>query len=840
MTKGYLILLIAVYSFYSLYSQSIYFNHLTTDDGLSNNNVFDVIQDHVGFLWFATNDGLNRYDGYDFKIFRNDPSNEKSLSDNSVWVLKEDRKGNIWIGTKNGWLNRFDPVTEIFTRWQIKTEDVNENAITYIYEDTKEKIWIGTYRQGLYRLDPESGKLEHWYNKPDDRTSLSNNYISSILEDYKGNYWISTYFGLNKFNPQSSTQEFIRYFKIPGSTNCISDNIIWRLKRSDSDENEIWIGTANGLTKYNIYTEKFSQIKIPNPDGLQFGNSAGGVIEEISLNNEKILWIDSYAGLVRLNLNDGNTARFINNKVDPNSITSSQIHRIFKDRSGVLWLATDKGLNYFSLISTKFNYLFSEKFNLVNPAELNKKNIKAIAITSDNTTWFGTDEGLYYSSGSNGKMTIYKQKNTDKLNVWSLTSDDSGNLWIGTYGSGLFKLNLKTGILENVKMFTEWINTQSVQFNKVVYADKESRIWIGYWGFGLACLDPSTGVYRGWLNEPGDLFSLSYEDVWAIHQDKKGRIWIGTDGGGLDLFVDEDGGKFYHWTADESKSISSNSIYSICEANYLQNTKEDVTVLWLGTNNGLNKLVVNNSSGSKDFSPKPNVEITHFSIEQGLSDNSVNSIVEDDNGNLWIGTSSGISFFDTQQNRFTNFSKADGVVGSEINLSSAVQNEDGVIFMGSTEGLNYFSPDDIKLSSFIPTLLITDFQIFNKSVNIGQESILKKSIFLTKEVVLAYTQNVFSFQFTALDFTSPQSIQYRYMLEGFDKDWVNSGSRRFITYTNLNPGDYKFKVKSTNSDGIWNDSVTVPESSYNTALVADSLGNWSLCFDIFIGSLGNN
>lgn len=805
MFKWLVIVLVAVFIPVHLQAQTIYFNHLTTDNGLSNNNVFNIIQDSFGFLWFATDDGLNRYDGYDFKIFRNDPENQNSISDNSIWVLTLDKKGNIWIGTKNGWLNRFDPISETFTRWKIKTDDVKENAITCVYEDSEEKIWIGTYRKGLYRLDPESGNLDHWYSKPEDNTSISNNYISSILEDNLGNYWISTYFGINKFNPQKSFETFKHFFKVDGEANSLSDNIVWHLTQSESEANVIWIGTANGLTKFRTDTETFSQLTIPNPEGLQFGNSAGKVIEEMSNEKEKILWIDSYAGLIRLNVNNGFAARFVKNKNDPNSITSSQIHKIFKDRSGVLWMATDKGLSYFSLNSNKFNYLFSEKFNLVNPSELNNKNIKAISITPENTTWFGTDEGLFYESNSNGKTIIKNLKQSEKLNVWSLTSDASGNLWIGTYGSGLFKLNLKIGILENVKMFSEQIRTQSVKYNKVVYSDKDNKIWIGYWGFGLVCLDPSTGTHRSWLNEPDDPYSLSYEDVWSIHQDKTGRMWIGTDGGGLNLFVDEDGGKFYRWMTDESEGLSSNSVYSICESYHLKDFEEDAVVLWLGTNNGLNKFFIKNSLEKKDFPSRPNVEISHFSVDEGLSDKSIRSVVEDDNGNLWIGTSSGISFFDTQRDKVINFGKADGIVGTDINLSSVAKNKYGLIFMGSTEGLNYFYPSDIKLSSFAPPILITDFQIFNKSVMIGDDSPLKNSILSTSEIILPHTQNVFSFEFAALDYSSPQSIQYAYMMEGFDNDWVNIGSRRFVTYTNLNPGEYTFKVKSTNSDGVWNE-----------------------------------
>ena len=790
-----------------VFSQSIYFNHLTTEDGLSNNIVFDLIQDRFGFLWFATDDGLNRFDGYDFKIFRHDPANQKSLSDNSVWALREDKKGKIWIGTKNGWLNCYDPVSDEFRKWKLESDILKENAITFIYEDSKELIWVGTYRNGLYRLDPSNDKIDHWYNKPDDNLSISNNYISSILEDNSGKIWISTYNGLNMLDPKSPVNGFKRFFNTPGNTNCISHNLIWYLTQSASDLNLIWIGTAIGLTKLRTDTETFTQINIPNPDRLQFGNSTGSVIEEITKEAENILWIDSYAGLIRLNTKNGSASRFINNKNDPNSLISNQIHGIIKDRSGVLWVATEKGLSYFSLKSTKFNYLFSRRFNLVNPIELNKKNITAITITPDERIWFGTEEGLYYSQNVNGRIEITKHIKGRELNIWSLTYDNNYNLWIGTYGSGLFRLDLKTDRLDAIPNYEKRSKSQAVKYVKSLCADNKNNIWIGFWGMGLARLNPSNEDYTGWLNEKSDANSLSFDDVWVIHQDKKGRIWIGTDGGGLNLFDETNGGRFYVWTTGESakNNLSSRGIYSICEAS-AKKISGDVTVLWIGTNNGLNKFVVKNSGSKKEFPSAPEVEITHYSNEHGLADNSIKCIVEDENGNLWVGTGSGISFFNTDENKFTNFSKADGIVGSDFNFSAACKTKDGIILMGSNSGLNYFTAEDIRLSAFVPDVMITDFQIFNKSVSVGEEFNLKSNIFLTKELELAYTQNVFSFQFAALDYTSPKSIQYSYMLEGFDQGWIRSGSRRFVTYTNLNPGEYNFKVKSTNSDGVWNEN----------------------------------
>jgi signal transduction histidine kinase/ligand-binding sensor domain-containing protein/DNA-binding response OmpR family regulator len=789
-----------------VFSQSIYFNHLTTEDGLSNNNVFDIIQDKSGFLWFATDDGLNRFDGYDFKVFRRDPENENSLSDNSVWTLIEDNKGNIWFGTKNGWLNRFDPLTEKFSKWEIKTDAFKQNAITRIYIDREDKIWIGTYRHGLYRLEPASGKIDHWYGKPDDPKSISNNHISSIIQDSQGNFWISTYFGLNKFNPNQSPSVFERFFHIEERDDCLSDNIIWYLTKSKLEPDVIWIGTRNGITKCNTASNIFSQIKIPNPLGLQYGVSVAEVIEEYN-NGQKIFWTNSYSGLIRLNLDNQSVIRFNEDKTDPHSILSNQIHKILKDRSGVLWLATDKGLSYFSMKINKFNNPFSLNFRLSNPSELNHKDIKALTISTDNTIWFGTDQGLYYTSESTGEIVIRKISGSEKLNVWSLTSDHSGNVWAGTYGSGLFKVN-KNGRIESIKMFAEWTRTQSPKYNKVVFCDKDDKIWIGYWAFGLARLDPINGKYKGWLNKEDDPYSLSYEDVWAIHQDRKGRMWIGTDGRGLNLFVDEQGGKFLRWNAEEVQGISSNSILSICESRNLPNIKDDEVILWLGTNDGLNKFVVKNSSEKNNLLTRPQAEITHYKIQQGLADNSIRSIVEDNNGNLWIGTSSGISMFDTKNITFRNFSRDDGIAGGDINLSSAYKNKDGLIFMGSTAGLNYFYPDEIKLSSYVAPVLITDFQVFNRSVGVGENSPLKQSMLHSKEIILSYRQNVFSFEFAALDYSSPHSIQYAYLMEGFDNDWINSGSRRFVTYTNLNPGKYTFKVKSTNSDGVWNENFT--------------------------------
>ncbi|MDP2362903.1 MAG: two-component regulator propeller domain-containing protein, partial [Ignavibacteria bacterium] len=650
-----LFLLSFVYLFSAkLFSQSILFNHLTTNNGLSNNYVSSLIQDRLGFLWFATDDGLNRFDGYEFKVFRNNSSDKTSISDNSTFAITEDDSGRLWIGTKIGYINRYDPVLDKFTYWKIESEITKDNSITTIFIDKKFNVWIGTYRSGLFKLDPKTGKVINWSHKKEDQASISNNYISSIVEDNFGNLWIGTFNGLNQFNPEKSSTQFIRHFFDKNNLNSLSDNIVWAITQSLSDKNKLWIGTANGIISLNAQTIDFSRIIIPNPDNLQFGNGAGSVIEE-TIDGENILWINSYAGLLRYDVSRKRFDRFLSDKENPFSLISNQVNNILKDSSGVLWIATDNGLSFFSEKSINFNnsLLFSDyNFDL---NKLDKLNAKVIAKTSDGTVWIGTDNGLYFSNNSNGKISFLKHSKLSSENIWSLTAGNSNDLWIGTYGSGLFNLNYKTNQLTKKYILDRVTNSSSKNFVKSVLKDYKNNLWIGYWGLGLARLNTITKEIDFWHHLTGKTNSLSHDDVWVIFQDSKSRIWIGTNGGGLNLYDESSGGTFTRFIVEEGNqnSLSSNSIYSIAESK-IKIADSNTTTLWIGTNNGLNKFVINHSDSNSISNGK--IKVTTHTIKDGLADNSIKSIVEDDNGNLWLGTSSGITFFDISKNTFTNFS----------------------------------------------------------------------------------------------------------------------------------------------------------------------------------------
>jgi signal transduction histidine kinase/ligand-binding sensor domain-containing protein/DNA-binding response OmpR family regulator len=790
------------------FAQSITFNHLTVENGLSNNVVNTVIQDQIGFMWFATEDGLNRYDGYGFKIFRHDPENSNSISDNSIWALSEDRQGNIWIGTKAGVLDKYNPKTEKFTHREIKSDLTEENSITAIFEDSKGNIWIGTYKEGLYKLDPSTNKFDHWNANPDDEKSLSHNYIHDITEDNDGNILIGTHIGLNKFNLDLPQNGFDNYFFNPDNQKSLSNNLIWGISKSTLNPDNLWICTLNNLTKFDSEKLIFERVTINNPDHLQYGTSVNSVIEEIAA-NEVIIWAASYSGLVRINITSGITKRFVHDELNVQSLSSNQINKIIKDRTGVLWVATENGVSYSTPKSTSFNSiaLGNDGSNII--SVLKKKNITAISKFDDGRIWIGTANGLYLLDDIEINPEIKKLPEISDDHIWSLASLNENEIWIGTFGKGLKQFNYVENKITNWDLKDPKIRTQSVFYNKALFADSKKNIWVGYWGVGAARINPRTGKSEVWLNEPGNTKSISHNDVWVIVEDRFGRIWLGTVGGGLNLFEDKNGGIFHHWlqTKDDNNSISSNNIFSICEAKNLQALSDSETVLWIGTSGGLNRFAVkNNGRNSSVF----DIEVkNHFyTIKDGLPVNSVNSIIEDENGNLWLGTGSGISFFDVTKKTFTNFTTADGINGTLMNPESTLKLDSGLILFGSTKGLNIFNPKNIKLSPYKPNLVITGFQIFNKSVKIGDNSSLKESIIAAKEIILSNNQDVFSFEFAALDYNSSPSIQYAYKMEGFDKNWIESGKRRFATYTNLDPGKYIFKVKSTNADGVWNDQVT--------------------------------
>jgi len=794
-----LFLLLIALSLEYAFGQDVLFKSLTVKNGLSNSYVNCMLQDRTGFIWFGTDDGLNRYDGYNVKVFRNIPGDSSSLSDNIIWAIFEDKEGYLWIGTKGGILDRYSPYTDEFKHCYLDSTETEGANITFITEDSNNFLWLGTYRNGVYRFDPSQNNLTQWVNTSEEQLMLSSNFIMSILEDNYSTVWVSTYYGLNKFNPDSDK----RPFEI--TENPLFNEPLWYLGKSSFYKNSIWIGKLNGLINFNPQTQKCNQIDLPESFDLQYGNSVSSVVEE-NFAEEKILWVGTYGGLVRLNLTTAFNERFVLNKSKPSGMLSNQVNDLLIDRSGVVWVATDNGLIYYSRKMAKFNFPVGQNISSLNYPEIKNGNVRSVVQSQNNSFWFGTEKGLFGLNINNGKSSLLRNSKLEELNVWSMNVGNSDNLWIGTYGQGLKELDLKTNHIKSWKVENPDFYPSPYYYVKAILQDNKGMVWVGFWGGGLARMNPSTGEIKYWRHQPEIEGSLSYNDIWALHQDKKGRIWVGTNGGGLNLF-NEKKNNFTTWKNNTSAEsvLSSNSIYTFHESSDEKDSAKK-TVLWIGTSSGLNKFVIyENQQGISDSGLT--IENTVYSVEKGLPDNSIESILEDETGNLWIGTSSGISQFNIETESFTNFNAADGLNRGASNSNAAITSNDGIMFFGSTAGINVFDPKRVLQSNYSPPVVITDFQIFNQPEDDGN-SPLNESITYAKNINLNYNQNDFSFQFASLDYNAPEDIQYAYMLEGFDEEWIYCGTRRFITYTNLDAGKYLFRVKATNSDGVWNEGGT--------------------------------
>jgi len=785
---------------------SMTFGHISLEQGLSQNTVLCIFQDRKGFIWFGTGDGLNKYDGYSFTVYHHDPENPQSLSHNVVHSIYEDRSGVLWIGTGGGGLNRFDPRSsrgeiEQFTHYQADPDDphsLSHNVVRSIYEDRSGVLWIGT-GGGLNRFDPQSSQGEteqftHYQSDPDDPHSLSHNVVSSIYEDRSGVLWIGTVSGLNRFDPRSSqgdTEQFTHYQPDPNDPHSLSHRVVSSIYEDQSGT--LWIGTGGGgLNRFDRETEQFTYYQADPNDPYNLSHNR---ILSIYEDRSGVLWIGTYGG--GLNRFDRERKKFIHyqpDSNDPNSLNHNDVLSIYEDRSGVLWIGTGGGgLNKFDRSKERFIHYQTTPND---PGSLSHNEVSSVYEDRSGVLWIGTGGGgLNRFDRDMEQFTYYQTDPTDPQSlssnaVLSVYEDRSGMLWIGTWDGGLNRFD------RNTEQFTHYYadpdDPYSLSSNAVwpIYEDHSGALWIGTWGGGLNRFDRDTKQFLHYYADPDDPNSLSSNVVLSIYEDRSGVLWIGTDGG-LNKFDPRssrgDTERFIHYQTDPNDplSLSHNRVLSIYE--------DRTGVLWIGTSGGLNKF------------DRAQETFIHYNKKNGLPHNAIAGILEDQQGNLWLSTGKGISKFNPRTETFKNYSMRDGLQGYEFNAGAYHKSRRGEMFFGGVNGFNAFYPDRIKDNPHIPPIVMTDFQLLNKSVVPSDDSPLQQSITETEEITLSYKDNVFSFEFAALDYTTPEKNQYAYMMEGFNEDWVYSGTKRFVTYTNLDPGRYIFRVKGSNNDGVWNE-----------------------------------
>jgi ligand-binding sensor domain-containing protein/signal transduction histidine kinase/CheY-like chemotaxis protein len=772
------------------------FERISIEQGLSHGSVYSIVQDKKGFMWFGTEDGLNKYDGYNMTVFRHKPDNPNSLSSSTFGKIFIDKSGIMWLGTWGGGLNRYDPKNQTFSHFRYEPDNphsLSQNNIECICRDTAGNLWIGTDEEGLNRFDEKTGRFIRYRHDPNNPKSLSNNEVKAILEDNSGFLWIGTDHGLNRM--QRESEMFVHYRQEPRVPATLSDN---RIRAIFQDRlGVLWIGTRDGgLNKFDRNTDTFKSYK---KDDHNPGSISDNSITQIFEDSEGSLWIGTYNG--GLNLFDRETETFSHFKYDPrdpHSLSHNRVEVIYEDRSKVLWLGTrGGGLNKMDLKPAKFNnYLF----NPHNTNSLPHPSVLAVVENpANNIIWIGTDGGgLTRFDTVNNQFTHFTNdpNSPDSLSnnrVWSLLVDKKGILWAGTHAGGLNKIS-RSGDTYHFTRFTQdpdnpdgtgkptTITSNRIQ---VIAEDKDGDIWLGT-GHGVNRLtyqNPTKISFKRYLRNHRNPNSLSSDRVNIIYPDSSGYIWIGTDEG-LNRLDKKTGEFTCHKHHDSNpESMSNNFVHTIYET---------TTALWIGTDGGLDKF----NRRTQTFK--------HYTETDGLPANQISAILSDQRGNLWISTTKGLSMFNPITEVFRNYGISDGLYGRGFNRNACFKRKNGEILFGSIAGLTIFSPSKVKDNPVIPPVVLTSVKTFNRKID------FREPVSELKELLLSYKDDYISFEFAALDYTHPSQNRYAYKMKGIDQDWIFSGTRRTAVYSNLSPGEYEFQAIGTNNDGVWNkDGVSV-------------------------------
>ena len=797
--------------FTALHAQDnpLFFQRISLEQGLSQTIVEIILQDQRGFMWFSSEDGLNKYDGYNFTVMRNNPDDPNSLSHNVISSLYEDKTGMLWVGTNNGGLNRYDPLTESFQRFHYDPNDpysLSNDIILSICEDFTGGLWVGT-NIGLNRLiagtdnNMQNEIFTRFYSRTDDEKSLNNNTITVLRNDDRGNLLIGTAAGLNiikKIDLSLRGREDLQFYDLP-------DNIINEYPElSTGYVNEIftdndgvtWIGMNTGLYKLFLPSDNredttYSVIRYyydPNNNNSLSHDQVYAIFEDMS----GTFWIGTNGG--GLNVFDRQTETFINYRHDPRNVRSisyDEILSVYEDRSGNLWIGTyGGGINKIDRARKRFAHYTRDPEN---PNSLSESIVWSIYEDLNGILWIGTHGGgLNKFDRKSNRFTHFRADpvDTDALQsdfIRCVIEDRNGVIWLGTNNNGIARYDRVRNTF--ITYTNDPGNPHSLSDNTIrsLFEDRSGALWVGTYSAGLNIMIPANyptdpPSFKHYRHDAGNPHSISSDYIRTVFQDRSGEFWIGTYGGGLNKF-DPEQETFTHFRADKTNPNCLNN-------DYVFSIHEDKNgVLWLGTwGGGLNR-----------FDPSTGA-FSHYTEEHGLPSNAVYGILEDDDGNLWVSTNNGISKFDPVRITFRNYKVSDGLQSREFNGGAYYKSRKDELFFGGVNGLNAFFPREIQDNTYIPPVVITSFKKLNREVSFNQP------VTDIRDIKLSYRDYVFSFEFAALDYTVPEENQYAYTMEGLDRDWIHTDARkRYANYTTLPPGNYVFRVKASNNDGVWND-----------------------------------
>jgi ligand-binding sensor domain-containing protein/signal transduction histidine kinase len=746
----------------------IQFRRIVGFQRLSQTRVSTIVQDDRGFLWFATQYGLDRYDGYRFKVFKHESAKANGPSGVYIRALYKDRDGNLWVGSGQS-LDRFDPITEIFAHFHLNQGDLERNTsltIRSITQDHRGLMWLSTVR-GLYSLDPQTGRTKRYLHNPDDPTSLSSNDIKFSGLDREGSFWVATSAGLDRFDLRSGKVNL--HVPVEGQEREFSFfedsfGVFWIIHASGGGGIDVLDRKKNQLTHY-VLSE-------PRGDG----EILSGVHAMLEDRNHDLWLATAGWGLLKYERERRRFVRYSHSTTDPESLADDQVISLFEDREGTIWTGFHEMVpGFFSTKPPLFDK-FAREPGTVN--ELASSLVSAIYEDPTGALWISSAGALNRVDRKQRKNTLIFKGNIDK-EVHDFLQDRSGTVWAGTYRDGLMILDLKTGALKAVQRASQDAAQMVDSPISRLLTDRSGSLWAATWN-GLKRYDPSTHQFQ--IFKPDPLGNVEYYD---IAQDNAGMIWLGGNQG-LHLF-DPTTHKFTVFRArtDDLAALSDDQVNDV--------HPEPSDVLWLGTQNGLDR-----------FDTKTKRFKTYYE-QNGLSGNVVNCILDDDHGYLWMSTNRGISKFDPRTERFKNYSVADGLPGPDLTgWGACYKSKDGEMFFGGFSGATAFFPDKVIDDPSAPPIALTELRISGDTIEPGPSSLLKRSITYTDSVVLTSSQNNFMIEFSALSFFNSMANRYRYRLIGLENEWHDVGSdQRSVSYTTLPAGRYTFQVQGATSRGNW-------------------------------------
>ncbi len=769
-------------SLYASGQGNLKFYHLGTQDGLSHSWAKCVTKDSRGYLWVGTINGLNRYDGRSFKVFKNDPASDLTLSDNFIQVVKEDSKGNLWVGTYSGGINKFDRTTESFIHFRSMPKSSNslsDDRIHAIYEDSNGHLWVGT-EKGLDRFNYKGNHFDYFYLNGEKSTISLKGPVLAIGEDQSGAIWAGTDHGLYRIDLTSNT---ITEYNSQENGGLPVDHITSLYK---DETGQLWVGTlGGGVSLYLPASDEFASYSFDEKS--ESGLSHNSVLC-ISGDHKGQLIIGTEGGGINLmNIHSKSVQVFSPDPEDAFSLNSNSIHSLFYDSTTqITWVGTyHGGVNYFSKLSKPFIHYKAGK------NELNNNNVLCIR-EANGRLYVGTDGGGVNIMDRRTKKVEYlrqdetgnKQIQSDA--VLSLLIDQKSNLWIGTFNGGLDCLE-PGGKMRHFYHNPDNHSSLSGRDISAIYEDRQGWLWIGTMKGGLNLYNPTTGTFRRFQHEEGVPESLRDNFISYITEDNEGRLLIQT-GKSLDIFDPEkevftDLGRKYH--INTGLPIST-----------LVDSRKNT---WMGSREALY------------FFPKEGAKVKIFTEKDGLPSSSITGILEDDESNVWISTMRGLvkckgAVLSQEKLDIQVYTAEDGLQGNDFKDQACFKGTDGTLYFGGQNGLNAFDPKEIKENPIAPKVVLTGFKLFNKDVEFGEGEPLAVPINEAGEINLSYQHNVFTIEFSALNFILPEKNKYAYMMRGFEKDWNYVDFQNTATYTNLNPGTYTFLVKAANNDGIWNET----------------------------------